>query len=460
MSDDSPDAGDGTTTTSFEEWLDQHAASQGISREELFERLISSYWTLNELTQLLDDSERGTSALTDEAVGGAEEPTPFDADAVGNAAKGTDGRESSSQSSEEKPEQSVALTEQFESLEERVDDLQAEIEAEAERGQSLDEVTAAVATRLTEIEAELDEVTAAIDTTQESLAEQYDSLTARIDSLESVVDRKHAKVTSEQSDLAAQQDEMRSRIDAEFGNLETILKYLVSQTDELEADLTVAEKRSRDAVSSLQWERDRLQTIKRDAADLDVHEGACESCEETIDLDLLSRPYCPHCETTLSGVERRKKWLFLSDAVVTSDSETLDGSLAHDPDVDRASIDPHSRDSDPQSQRRGESRQRPPQGRGASQQPPQQRSPQQSPQQRSPQPDAERRDAGGRPARDPSAASDETETKETAQRGDGGSETSTAKQNAESSSGHTADDSAESASPFGDLSELERNDGS
>jgi len=459
MSDDSPDAGDGTTTTSFEEWLTQHAASQGISREELFERLISSYWTLNELTQLLDDSERGTSALTDEAVGGAEEPTPFDADAVGNAATGTDGRRSPNHGSEEKPEQSASLAEQFESLEERVDDLQAEIEAETERGQSLDEVTAAVATRLTEIEAELDEVTAAVDTTQESLTEQYDSLTARIDSLESVVDRKHAKVTSEQSDLAAQQDEMRSRIDAEFGNLETILKYLVSQTDELEADLTVAEKRSRDAVSSLQWERDRLQTIKRDAADLDVHEGACESCEETIDLDLLSRPYCPHCETTLSGVEGRKKWLFLSDAVVTSDSETLDGSLAHDPDVDGASIDPRSRDSDPQSQRR-ESRQRPPQGRGASQQPPQQRSPQQSPQQRSPQPDAERRDAGGRPARDPSAASDETEIKETAQRGDGGSETSTAKQNAESSSGHTADDSAESASPFGDLSELERNDGS
>ena len=41
----------------FEQWLERQAADEGISQEQLFERLVSSYWTLNEMEQLLGGSD-------------------------------------------------------------------------------------------------------------------------------------------------------------------------------------------------------------------------------------------------------------------------------------------------------------------------------------------------------------------------------------------------------------------
>ncbi|WP_336021587.1 hypothetical protein [Halobellus salinisoli] len=451
MSDDFPDAGDSTpTATSFEEWLDQHAASQGISREELFERLVSSYWTLNELTQLLDDSGGRNHPFEDETVSGAEKPAEFDADAIRREKKARHEDRRADTSTEERPDGD--LESQFESLKERVDDLQAEVEAETERGQSLGDVTEAVATRLAEIEAELDEVTTTAETTRESLTEQYESLRTRVDSLESVVDRKHQQVASEQSELASEQEQLRSWIDAEFENLETILKYLVSQTDELETDIASAENRSREALSNLRWERDALQSVKRDAAALGVHEGICESCEATIDLDLLSRPYCPHCENSVSGVEKRKKWLFLSDAIVTTDSETRDGNT---PDSPRsAEVPAHSPADSPDDPPERVSRQR------------------QSPRSNA---GGQSGQGGGIPVEDSLSDTDGSDPGDDEQFGHGVSAESAADRGAtderESASPFEFDSedlgdgddgenagSSQSDSPFGDLSELERNE--
>ncbi|WP_144906329.1 hypothetical protein [Halobellus captivus] len=326
MPNDFSDRGGSAPTTSFEEWLDQHAANQGISREELFERLVSSYWTLNELMQLLDESGNGPPPVGESPVdgdrndvGSGRGPSVDRSSTDRPSPPSREGQEGDRQHSSEIDE---GRSDQLETLRDRVDELQADIEAEAERGQSLDGVKEAIAGRLTEIEAELDEIGNEVDATRQSLSGQYDSLTQRVDSLESEFDHKHEALASEQDDLATEQKQTRAWMDDEFGNLETILTYLVTQTDDLESDLSSAESRYEEALSDLQWERDTLQSIKRDAAALGVHEAECESCSSDIDLDLLSRPYCPNCENSLSGVEKREKWLFLSDAVVTTDTET------------------------------------------------------------------------------------------------------------------------------------------
>jgi predicted nucleic acid-binding Zn-ribbon protein len=323
MSNDIPDSGDGpSTTTSFEEWLDQHAATQGISREELFERLVSSYWTLNELMQLLDDSGSGNPSF-----GGASEPTdesgalpigPERTDPTAEAEHaGTDG----SRNDREAATDVEALAEELDTLGDRVDELQSTLEAEAERGRSLDQVTETIATRLAEVESELEGLASESEATRESLTREYESLSERVETIESELDRERETRATEQRELATEQKEIRSRLDSEFDNLETILKYLVSQTDELGADLASAESRYEDALSRIRREQETLASLKRDAAAADAHAGECESCGETVDLDLLSRPYCPHCEEGLTGVEKQRKWLLFSDTLVTTDDE-------------------------------------------------------------------------------------------------------------------------------------------
>lgn len=57
MTDSSPPPDEPTDSIQFAEWLEQTAAARGLTREELLEHLISSYWTLNEMSQMIQGSE-------------------------------------------------------------------------------------------------------------------------------------------------------------------------------------------------------------------------------------------------------------------------------------------------------------------------------------------------------------------------------------------------------------------
>ncbi|WP_049985331.1 hypothetical protein [Halobellus rufus] len=431
-----------STSTSFEEWLDQQATSQGISREELFEQLVSSYWTLNELIQILNDPGSGEPPLPGSNVD--------DADAESNVGRAPTS-EKRTRSDADRPER-TDLSEQLQALRERVEDLEGDIEAEAERGQSLDSVTEAIATRLTEVETELDAIADDVEATQESAADRYDSLTDRIDEIEAEFDNRQTELAAEQADLASEQDRMWSRIDEEFGNLETILRYLVSRTDGLEASVEGVEARYGEALANFRWERDALQSVKRDAAELGVHEGDCESCEATIDIDLLSRPYCPNCENSLSGVEERRKWLFLSDAVVTTTNESPSRG---------AESNPRARVTESKDAARSDEPDRPPRSRAPPESTGSNETAGHASQSTRPasQPSSDRRDGDDRvenqrPQGESAPERDDDEF-------DSGSfEFGAAAGDGDKSTGGSADESASRDSPFGDLSELERNEDS
>jgi archaellum component FlaC len=328
MSDDPNDRRDGSgATTSFEEWLDQHAESQNVSRQELFERLVSSYWTLNEMVQLLDDS--GSDASVRDVYPGGDDGSLGAAPRVGG---GSDANEESGQPRRrDRPERGEPRERadgaaeadsgrtgrggrrgRIAALCDRLDDVEDRLDDQRERGQSRDRTLEAAADRLSEIEADVEALAAESEAARESLSDDYESLTRRIDDLETDVDGRHKQ-------LADEQKRLRSRLDAEFEDLETILEYLVSRSDDLDAELSAVGERYDDELSRLRWEREALRSLLAAAAGHDVHAGACEACGERVDLGLLAEPYCPACDALLTGVDERDKWLFLSDVVITAD---------------------------------------------------------------------------------------------------------------------------------------------
>lgn len=343
---------DDTTSTSFEAWLDQQAESQGMTREELFEQLVSSYWTLNEMTQLLGESGGGGAPLYSQgdlfdngnhSSGGSNAPNR-ESDPNGRRERATDDRQN--------PDR--VQTDAETDLEERIDDLQgqldtveSDLETEIERGQTRDQLFDALADRLTEVETELGEIATTTESSQEELS-------ARIEQL-------RADLLERQQSLAEDQDQVEQWLNTEFDSLQTILEYLLNRTDELAAEASSAESRYEREVERLQAERERLDSLKREAAEHEVHEGACEACEETIDLDLLASPQCPHCDAVLTGIDSEQRWWFFTDTVVTvRDSTDESGGLTEsfeqrsDPNLRREPTVEESEDA-PSEQTAGES---------------------------------------------------------------------------------------------------------
>ena len=336
MSDDSSDCRDSSpTTASFEEWLDQQAESQGISRQELFERLVSSYWTLNELVQLLDDSGNTTSLadIYPDDDNGPESPDgQGGAPTIGGSGRGSDDerprdrdrQERRRRRREERDRRNEAVPElrtRIGELDDRIDDLESELGDERERGQSQDGLIEALADRLSGIEADLSELESESASARESLSDDQAALERRLDELESDLDGR-------QKQLASEQERLRSRLNSEFDDLETILRYLISQTDDLDAGLATVEQRHDEALSQLQWEQGAMRSLLREASAHDAHVGECEVCGEQVNLDLLAEPYCSECDSLLTGIEERDKWLFFSDIVVTAEETPAAGRVA------------------------------------------------------------------------------------------------------------------------------------
>jgi len=331
MSDDFPDGRDGSpATTSFEEWLDRHAESQGVSRQELFERLVSSYWTLNEMVRLLGDSGSGTSFadIPPGNDGDGSAPTisggGADADEDAGRSRRRDQSDPSTPERGGRGRRDGGDPDRIAELRDRVEDLESRLDGERERGQSQDKALEAIADRLAGVEADLEEVARESESARESLSAEYESMADRLDGIESEINGRHKQ-------LANGQERLRSRVDAEFDDLETILEYLVDRTDDLDAKLAAVEQRHDDELTRLRWEREALQSVMANAAERDAHAGECEVCGERVDLDLLAEPYCAACGSLLTGVEERSKWLLFSDVVVTAEEEPSGGESRSDP---------------------------------------------------------------------------------------------------------------------------------
>lgn len=431
MSNDPPDDRDGSrTTTSFEEWIEQQAETKGVSQQELFEQLVSSYWTVNEMAELIDDA--GDDAVLPKSVPGdsgdnraSDVDTDADPDSDSNpdstsqtedsgselddvdsfeelrdrladleaeseAVRSTDrsGGElietladrltwleadlssdrlgdrgpaksdssgASDAASARRSPATAELRDRVDALSDRLESIEEDLADDQERLQSQDEFLEAVAERLSRIDARVDDLASEAAADRGSLADRVDevesdisdldgdvesvhqSLADRIENLESDVEGRHKQFANEQ-------ERLRSRLNAEFDDLEKILEHLVNRADDLDAGLGAIEQRHDDELSRLRQEREALQSVMSEAAKHDADVGECAVCGERVDLALLAEPYCPTCDSLLTGVETHDKWLFFSNVVVTAEENPSGGSDQTGP-TDRSGIVDPARDS-------------------------------------------------------------------------------------------------------------------
>jgi outer membrane murein-binding lipoprotein Lpp len=293
MSNDPSDQYETTLTTeSFERWLEQQAADQGVSQEELFEQLVSSHWTLNEVIRLLDASEGETQLFEDVAFNRLTSDSDDEAHGDGE------------------------ITETIDELYDRIDELESQVDTETGRGQSLDQVVEAIATRVMELDDRVGEVASETESVEESLSAECESLAEQIATLEAEFERRGDELAAKDRELSAEQERLQTRLGSEFDHLRTILEYLVARTDELESAISNIESRIDRELSQVYAERDALQALKTEAAEHGADSGACESCNDTIDIEPLERPFCPSCGASLTGIDARDKWLIFSEYAV------------------------------------------------------------------------------------------------------------------------------------------------
>ncbi|WP_299332234.1 hypothetical protein [Haloplanus sp.] len=140
-------------------------------------------------------------------------------------------------------------------------------------------------------------------------------------------DRVDAAATAAEN-ATAQVDALADRLDRGFENYEEILEYLTDTTDDLERTVdsmadTVADLRSTlRHVGAAEADRravDDLRTVANRHGD---RTAACGDCGSTVDVGLLSRPRCPHCEATYTHFEPSTGF-FGSATLVTGDRPAL-----------------------------------------------------------------------------------------------------------------------------------------
>jgi rubrerythrin len=172
----------------------------------------------------------------------------------------------------------------------------------------LDEKIDDVRQRVIQVKRETDEKALAEHDHPELQAE----LQAELDAIESRADD---AVTTAEEALAEMEgvrgefDELDEAVQGGFDNYEDILRNLKDAADDARsrtnrlasalADLgdRVAKLEARERI------REEVAELKREANEKGVPKANCESCGSTIQIGLLSKPRCPHCEAPYDGVD-------------------------------------------------------------------------------------------------------------------------------------------------------------
>jgi archaellum component FlaC len=273
-----------------EEWADSIAAAEGIQREEAVKRLVSSYWTLTEVYEMISETEG------DIGLAGTNDIDPISGGTVENSEDVSAVRDSENVSTVGDGENAPRV-ENSEAASTGEDDADAlPVEDATELGERLDR---------------LEEALQAQQDTHASIEADLGQLTQRIDGLE--------------GELRSRQSSIESRLDAELEYLETILSHLVDSTEALDKDLgSIIE--GWPTVQDRQAEQERLVDFERTASQLGVRSGECKRCGSSVDLGVLPTADCPHCGRRFVDIEPASGWFGLgADTLVTAEDTEPDG---------------------------------------------------------------------------------------------------------------------------------------
>jgi hypothetical protein len=263
------------------EWLHTRAEDIDVTPEVLLRQLLTSYRTTAELTLDVD----GDAAEFD--LGESVAATDLIEPVVGAAVDGTAGTNGTGAVDEGRVEAVAAeaareaVAGEAAASDDRLSNLESRLEAlEADLDEKIEDVRARVieVKRDTDAKAAADHGHDAID----AVARQLAAIEADVDALNDAVSGVEA------DEMPTRLDEVETQIADVEDRLTTVAWVVRDLREAQEADSGNA----------------ALAELKREAAAADVSRAKCENCGEGVEIGLLTEPACPHCEATVSTVER------------------------------------------------------------------------------------------------------------------------------------------------------------
>ncbi|TQQ83246.1 hypothetical protein EGH24_00105 [Halonotius terrestris] len=357
------------------EWVAETAAQKGISERELLDEILSSYWVLEELSDVIVDSdaespaanaqpERSQPKAQRETVGGpstthtepeAEQSTdpkapnqpepqtddhpqnteteqPVEADAAAGGDANDDIAISrtfhyrAAADDAEKSDEEIEISgieQELQKLRTVVTELSGdeslpnpESGADSERAETSHPPNRELKTDGND--SHIDDSHGASDPLA-AHSGAIDELDDELVEIRNQLSELEAELTRKVEANAESQEELEAWIEDEFDNIEDVLQHLLSTTDNLEYRVGSAVESQREQLEPLQAahaEQEQLTTLKEEAIQKDVETAECEDCEEDVDLGVLPSPYCPNCEQRFTGVEGGSAWNPFSSATL------------------------------------------------------------------------------------------------------------------------------------------------
>jgi len=253
------------------EWVDRQATALGVDRETVVVQLLASYRAVEELEGDVDANATLASEtnLEDRVRDVVAERIPDIAAAVSEQLDdGGDAAEVEERLTADLDRLESEFIGKIEDVRERVIQVKREADAKAPAEHGHEELDALAAT-VADLEASLDDLESTVDDHGRRLDETETDLDAVDDRLD---------------DLASTAD----RLDEVEDRLRTVAWVVSDLRDAQEAQTAGTEA---------------IDRLKRTAARIDVDRAVCENCSEPVEIALLSRPVCPHCDAAFGDVE-------------------------------------------------------------------------------------------------------------------------------------------------------------
>lgn len=338
MSDDSSSVNDAPeiNADALERWVTNMANEKAVSEQELLDEVLSSYWVLEELADIIvahsseevelerhDDlpTERANQDVTDrQNTPDHRNPdqTPSDPqndvsgtesiDVSGLKHELTELRTAIEQISEDTSPETTRNQRQSADLAELLTEISSLRSGEAT--QSREATKPPESNRFRKTARSPNATQPAGNTAHNTVSnERLDELETRLQELENQFSDTLTDTISELeqriSDTKESDADFQSEINAEFEEIENVLDHLLEATSDMDNRLESVSQTHQAEIEQLQDYRstqNQLETLKSDAIKHGISSASCGSCTQTIDLSLLESPFCPSCDSMFSDI--------------------------------------------------------------------------------------------------------------------------------------------------------------
>lgn len=311
---------------SFEQWIEQVASSRDISKREVFDHMMSSYWIFTELAEFMEGAGSISGIKRSNDITDAQE------------------RAGETNPSNDKPQKSADDDTVLEELRTLMELLQLvdQFSEGRERPPKEEMNTASqdpdLQRELERLESKLGETDAQLDEAIQEIRSQMELLLDRLEALESQAEEERVgerfeAVREELTALDSRQTAIENQLDKSFEHLEVILEHMITQIDGIESRVDPVDDLLRDHQVRAA-ERDLLERLKRTADRRGITTATCDQCRESINLSLLERPVCHNCSAPFDKLTERRRFAGLLNSAIleTQLGETqTDQEITHSP---------------------------------------------------------------------------------------------------------------------------------